>query len=100
MPKLDLTPGAPVYCKDGKCGSLAQVLVDPTLAHVSHIVIEDGFLRRRTRVVPIAAVTQATTGDIYLTLTLDEVNGYPSSVNDVTGVPVFPLDSGPTRVAR
>lgn len=100
MTKLELTPGAPVYCKDGKCGALTQVLLDPSQASITHIVIENGFLHRRTRVIPIAVVIQATTGDIYLTLSDDQVNQCPTSIDDVGGMPLFPLESGAAPLDR
>lgn len=77
MDELTLIIGARVYGKNGKCGRLSQVVVDPDTWRVTHIIVEEGFLQRRSRVFPISTVAQATTGDIYLPLDDEELNNYP-----------------------
>lgn len=77
MNRLKLIIGGRVYCKNGKCGKLSQVVVNPAGWRVTHIVVEEGFLERRSRVFPISVVQQTTTGDIFLSLTEDELSAYP-----------------------
>lgn len=78
MNKIKLSIDARVYCKNGKCGKLSQVVVNPAGWRVTHIVVEEGFLQRRSRVFPISVVQQTTTGDIFLSLTEDELRAYPN----------------------
>jgi hypothetical protein len=77
MDELELSIDARVYCKNGKCGRLAKVVVNPEAWRVTHVVVEEGFLQRRSRVFPISVVQQATTGDVYLSVAEDELSAYP-----------------------
>lgn len=83
MCELELIIGARVYCKNGKCGRLSKVAVEPGGARVTHIIVEDGFLKRHARVFPISTVAQATTGDIYLSLAEDDLDRYPQYQEEI-----------------
>lgn len=87
MDELELIIGARVYCKNGKCGRLSKVAVEPQRGRVTHIIVEDGFLQRHSRVFPISAVAQATTGDIYLALAEDDLGQYPQYQEEVVERP-------------
>lgn len=87
MDELELIIGARVYCKNGKCGRLTKVAVEPQSGRVTHIIVEDGFLQRHARVFPISAVAQATTGDIYLALAEDDLGRYPQYEEEVVERP-------------
>lgn len=78
MKNLELNAGARVYCRDGKCGRLAALVVGANGRHVSHIVVEQGFLQKRYAVLPISLVAQATTGDVYLAMDDADMGHYPT----------------------
>ena len=91
MNELQLVVGARVYCRNGKCGRLADVVVEPQQRRVTHIVVEEGFLEKRFRVLPISIVEQATTGDIYLAVSDEELATFPEyhdEASDASKVPV------------
>lgn len=77
MSELQLTVGARVYCRDGKSGRLAALLVDAARDEVTHILVEQGFLEKRFRLLPISIVEQATTGDVYLAVSDAELADFP-----------------------
>jgi hypothetical protein len=75
--KLNLNVGARVYCHDGKCGRLAYLVVEPQRRQVTHIIVEQGFLQKHFRLLPISIVEQATTGDVYLKVGDEELATFP-----------------------
>lgn len=77
MEELELIVGARVYCRNGKYGRLAKIVVDPRRWCVTHIIVEEGFLKKRFRVLPISLVEQATTGDVYLAVCDDDMATFP-----------------------
>lgn len=77
MKELELIVGARVYCRNGKYGRLAKIVVDPGRWCVTHIIVEEGFLKKRFRVLPISLVEQATTGDVYLGVSDDDMDRFP-----------------------
>lgn len=77
MEELELIVGARVYCRNGKYGRLAKIVVDPARWCVTHIIVEEGFLRKRFRFLPISLVEQATTGDVYLRVCDDDMDRFP-----------------------
>lgn len=94
MDELELIIGARVYCKNGKCGRLTKVAVEPQSGRVTHIIVEDGFLQRHSRAFPISAVAQATTGDIYLELAEDDLGRYPQYQEEIVERPASGDDDG------
>lgn len=97
MEELELMIGAHVYCKNGKCGRLSKVIVDPAAWRVTHVIVEDGFLQRRFRIYPIAAVAQAAIGGIFLSLAEDELGAYPEYSEELS---VVQLPEGATVTQR
>lgn len=77
MNEFDLNIGAQVFCSDGKCGSLAKVAVDPETRRVTHLIVEEGFLLKRSRVFPFSSVEVATSAEIRLLLRSDDLEQYP-----------------------
>lgn len=77
MKELELNVGARVYCRDGKCGKLAALVAGGPDWTLSHIVVEQGFLDRQYRLLPISLVEQATTGDVYLGVDDIELARFP-----------------------
>ncbi len=76
MSELKLNVGARVYCRDGKYGRLLALVVDGESGCTTHIIVEQGFLQRSYRLLPISIVEQATTGDVYLALSNAAVASY------------------------
>ena len=86
MNELELIVGARVYCRNGKFGRLAKIAVEPRQWRVTHIIVEEGFLKKRFRVLPISIVEQATTGDVYLGVSDEDLARFPEYVDGrVTG---------------
>jgi osmotically-inducible protein OsmY len=77
MGNLDFEIGARVYCRDGDCGRLAKVVVDPHTQRITDLIVEKGFLLTTDRVVPIDRVDQAGDGDIRLTVSSEDLRDYP-----------------------
>ena len=77
MNEFDLDFGAQVFCKDGKCGTLSRLAVDPETWQVTHLIVEEGFLLKRARVFPFASLDSTTPAGIYLTIHSTELENYP-----------------------
>jgi len=85
MKELELIVGARVYCRNGKFGRLAKIAVEPEHGRVTHIIVEEGFLRKRFRLLPISIVEQATTGDVYLAVCDEDMARFPELVSASDG---------------
>ena len=70
------TIGAEVLCRNGKCGKLAKIAVDPETWEVKDLIVEEGFLLKRARVFPISLVESATPEEIMLALDAEELPNY------------------------
>jgi osmotically-inducible protein OsmY len=78
MTEFELRIGAKVYCRDGEGGNLAKIIIDPQTNHVSDLIVEQGFLFKKERVIPISTVTRATEQNIHLLSTRsDQLENYP-----------------------
>lgn len=83
MEELDLTIGAHVFCSDGRCGKLAKYAVNPDAWQVTHLIIEEGLLLKRARVLPFFAVQWATPHEIQLFIDTEELTNYPEFREDI-----------------
>ncbi len=77
MNEFGLNIGAQVFCSDGKCGSLAKVALHPETRQVTHLIVEEGFLLKRSRVFPFSSIDSATPAEIHLLLHSNELDNYP-----------------------
>ena len=77
MHSYDLKIGAEVRCRDGGCGRLHKVVLDPHTQRVTDLIVERGFLLTTDRVLPVDLVERAAGEEIYLGLASDELSGYP-----------------------
>jgi uncharacterized protein YrrD len=75
--KLDLNIGTPVRCRDGECGRLHKVVVDPHTQRVTDLIVQKGLLLRKDRVLPIDVVDRATAEGVVLTIPSQDLPGYP-----------------------
>lgn len=77
MAKLDFDIGARVYCKDGDCGKLLKVVVDPYTQRVIDLIVEKGLLLKKDRVLPAEVIGRTSNGDVYLDIAGDALEAYP-----------------------
>lgn len=77
MNAFDLNIGAQVFCTDGKCGTLSKLAVNPETWQVTHLLVAEGFLLKRSRVFPFSSLESATADGIYLANHSGELEKYP-----------------------
>ncbi len=75
--ELDFGIGADVICKDGRCGKLVRVVIDPGTDEITDLVVQSGFLQKTDRVVPVALVASTGDGSITLTVGVEAVKACP-----------------------
>lgn len=83
MNELDLNIGTQIYCADEKYGKLAKVAVDLGVWQVTHLIVEEGLLLKRSRVFPIHSVERATADGLHLAIDPDELTDYPEYREEV-----------------
>ncbi len=69
--------GAKVYCRDGQCGKLAKVVVDPKSKRITDLIVEKGFLLKEDRVIPVSVVESTTDEAIQLAIESRELPRFP-----------------------
>lgn len=74
MDELTFVFGSKVYFTDDGYGSLARLVYDPESLELTHLIVETGLLLKRSRVVPVTAVSSLSEAGIYLGLTQDEMS--------------------------
>ena len=77
MKQLNYNLGAKVHCKDGQCGTLSKLVVDPHTQQITDIIVEKGFLMTTDTVLPIALVKDTTNEQLILTIHSDDLSNYP-----------------------
>jgi len=77
MSGLIFNIGASVYCKDGRCGRLKKVVVNPRTERITDLIVEKGFLLKRDRVLPVSVVERAGENEIHLSINSDQLDRYP-----------------------
>jgi sporulation protein YlmC with PRC-barrel domain len=88
--RLDL--GSSVRCSDAAFGRLADVVVDPAVRRVTHLVVEAGD-PRRSRLVPAALARGGAEPEIELSCTLEEALRLPAvDVLDYLRLGEFPVE--------
>lgn len=63
---VEIRRGTPVYCHDGKVGTVDLVLLDAETGRISHLVIRQGFLLTKDRAVPIEWTREISANRVYL----------------------------------
>ena len=61
--------GSAVACRDGECGHLSRVVVDPVARAITHLAVEPSDRHSRGRLVPVESVTSTEGGVIRLKCT-------------------------------
>ena len=74
---LEFDIGARVLCKNGRCGKLVKVVLDPHTREVTDLIVEKGLLQKKDRVLPVSVVERAEDGDIYISARSDQLDAYP-----------------------
>ena len=70
--------GRPVWCSDGRFGELADVVVDPGIRRVTHLVVQQHGSVGGARLIPVdLAETEDDGGAITLACTLEAAGTYP-----------------------
>lgn len=77
MDELTLHFGARVHCTDDIFGALSKVAINPDTLQVADLIVENGLLLKRSRVVPLTLVSTIAEEGIYLTVSCDEVAQLP-----------------------
>ncbi len=79
--------GMPVYCQDGRCGTLVKVVLDPHTKRVTDLIVEKGFLQKKDRVIPVTAVQEVTDERIVLRVKSADLSRYPEYREEEFRVP-------------
>lgn len=77
MNEFDFKIGSSVECRDGGCGKLARVVVEPESLAVTHLIVEAGLLLKKARVFPIDIVERADETGIRLSISSETLADYP-----------------------
>jgi osmotically-inducible protein OsmY len=77
MTTLDLDMGTDVYCRDERCGMLHKVVMSQEKGRITDLIVERGFLKKTSRVVPVALVTKTSESGVYLALDREDLDSYP-----------------------
>jgi sporulation protein YlmC with PRC-barrel domain len=73
---MDIPIDADVQCVDGSIGRSTQIIVNPVLEKVTHVVVQEGLLGTE-RLVPIDVITEARPGLIRLRLSKEQLGQLP-----------------------
>jgi hypothetical protein len=74
---MDVATGARVECADGPCGQCRYVILDPSKAAITHVVVGDPATLGETRLVPIEYVSDSSPELIRLSCTREEFEALP-----------------------
>ena len=77
MNKFDFNIGATVHCKNGKCGKLQKIVVDPESMEVTDLIVSKGLILTEDRVVPVSDVDRATEDYVMLSVNDTQLEEYP-----------------------
>jgi sporulation protein YlmC with PRC-barrel domain len=74
--EIEILHGDHVHATDGRVGTVAGLVVDPSDDHVTHILVDEGHLRHRRIAVPLSAVRDVS-DVLHLSITKSEVEALP-----------------------
>jgi len=69
--------GTHVYCRDGQCGKMYKIVIDPHTQRVTDLVVTKGFLQKQDRVLPLSVVETVDAQKIQLAISSQELDQYP-----------------------
>ena len=99
MIHFDFNLGAPVQCRDGSCGKLAGLVIDPETWRGTDLIIASGYLVTHDRVVPISKVQNTMDDKAYVGLSSSELEQYPEYQVKEYEVPASSLEQPTPKVA-
>lgn len=70
---MHIPVSADVQCADGPCGRTTCVVLNPTICQVTHVVVRETRLPHREYLVPIDQTVEATSSEIHLGCTREEL---------------------------
>jgi sporulation protein YlmC with PRC-barrel domain len=70
---MDVSINADVYCRDGLCGKIVCVIVNPIHRVLTHVVVKEKGFVGMERLIPMAWVRESTTDEIHLGCTHREL---------------------------
>jgi sporulation protein YlmC with PRC-barrel domain len=76
---MRLELGTSVRCTDGHLGKLADLVVDPRVGRVTHLVVSTGKVLRATRLVPLGLTDPEDGGEVRLHCTVKEARALQSA---------------------
>lgn len=71
--------GKTIFCTNGQAGTLIQVLFDAASRRLTHVAIKRGRLFGKTFYLPFETVTRASGDGIWLNVTLEQLETFPTS---------------------
>jgi hypothetical protein len=87
MHEIDLLFGTDILLSDGRAGKLCGVAVNTETQHITHLLVEDGFLVKKTRAFPFPIAASFDSG-ITLSISSTAVEDYPVYREENIPVPV------------
>lgn len=73
---FDLRIGADVVCRDGQCGKLLKVVLDPEKGRITDLIVEKGFLLKEDRIIPLGKIEKTSPKEIRLSLKSEELDTF------------------------
>jgi uncharacterized protein YrrD len=77
MDELTFSFGTMIHCLDDSFGTLAKLVVEPENNRVVDLIAENGFIVKRSRVIPLSKISSIAEDGIFLALTSEEMLTLP-----------------------
>lgn len=90
--------GVPVRCFDEDCGNLARIAFRSENCQVTDLIIEEGLLLKRSRVLPFSTIQQATIDELEIAVQGEDLENYPEFRETVVDVVPDGANAGPLLV--
>ncbi len=69
---MDIPIKAAVLCKDGECGRVSKLVINPASNDLTHVVVEENYVPHKERIVPVDVIKNTSANTIILSCTKDE----------------------------
>lgn len=69
---MDIPIKATVNCKDGDCGQISKIIINPNTNDLTHVVVEENYIPNKERIVPIEYIEKTNGKSIRLSCTKEE----------------------------
>jgi uncharacterized protein YrrD len=91
--------GGHIQCKDGECGKLAGLVIEPETRQVTDLIVKEGHLLTQAHVLPLTLVQSALEDNVNLSISSHEIDQYPEYRVTTIEEPVTELEHSSMRVA-